>query len=584
VRDHLAPPRAAAVALPAGILGAASLLTLALSGTACAPASAPPSKNAGLEAAFSSLDAFVARTMREEGTPGLALAITDRDRLLRVSTYGFADIGARVALRPEHLFQIGSISKSFTALCLLQERDAGRFDPRKPISVYLPWFRVHTKYAPITGHHLLSHTAGIPGDRDDIPPSTISYEAWALRERRTGYPPGVHYAYSNIGFQVLGCALSEIAGETYANIVRKRIFEPLGMSASVASMTHDLYPRLAVGYRTLYDDRPSRPSHPLLPAPWEEYNWGDGGVASTPADLAAYLRMLLNRGAGPQGRIVSEEGFKLLIQRAIPMEGGWYYGNGMSVREEQGRTIIGHSGGMLGFSSMLLGDLDEGVGTVVFVNGPGEPRTVAEYALSVVRAVRRGQEIPPLPPEDVPARIPKAPEYAGEFVSPGGGKLLLEAEGEQLLLLHEGRRIALERQEGEDAFLVDHPDFALFPLRFGRAGGFVVEAFHGPRWYPNARYAGPRRFQVPPAWTAYPGHYRCTNHWEPNIRVILRKGNLWLVTPEGEERALTPAPGGIFRVGNGKYTADELRFDAVLHGQALRANLSGVDYFRAFTP
>lgn len=68
--------------------------------------------------------------------------------------------------------------------------------------------------------------------------------------------------------------------------------------------------------------------------------------------------------------------------------------------------------------------------------------------------------------------------------------------------------------------------------------------------------------------------------------MILPKGGLWLVTPEEEaaeeERAL--APGGIFRVGNGQYTADELRFDAVLHGQALRANLSGVDYYRAFTP
>src|SRR5919108_4340913 len=80
------------------------------------------------------IDELVARQMRQDRTPGVALAITSREGTLMVSTYGFADLRARVPLTPAHLFEIGSISKSFTALALLQQREAGRFDPESPIT------------------------------------------------------------------------------------------------------------------------------------------------------------------------------------------------------------------------------------------------------------------------------------------------------------------------------------------------------------------------------------------------------------------------------------------------------------------
>jgi len=151
-----------------------------------------------------------------------------------------------------------------------------------------------------------------------------------------------------------------------------------------------------------------------------------------------------------------------------------------------------------------------------------------------------------------------------------------------LILRYGDELIALERR-GPDRFYVDHPDFALFLLRFRREKGKVVEAFHGPDWYTNDRYAGPTTFDHPQKWDAYPGHYRSHNPWLTNFRVVLRKGGLALIAPSGDEEPLVPLGDGIFRVGEEERSPERIRFDAILNGQALRANLSCGDYYRTFT-
>ncbi len=541
------------------------------------------SAGADLEPAFARIDALVERQLKAERIPGLAMAITSRDRLLRVKTYGYADLAARTPLTPDHLLEIGSVSKSFSAIALLQERDAGRFDPRAPVTRYLPWLRINSRFAPITGHDLLSHTAGLPAERDDI--LAPLYQAVALAGRPTGWAPGKHYEYSNIGYQILGLILEELDGKPYPEIIRRRIFEPLGMSASEPAITHDTRRRLAVGHEPAYDDRPDHPSRPLAPATWLEYGAGDGSIAATPADLAAYLRTLLARGAGPRGRLLSEESFGLLVQRAIPTDDGGYYGYGLIVEERDGRTLIRHTGGMVGYYSMILGDLDEGLGVAVQINGPGDRKPIARYALAAVRAAIRGEGIPALPPDDA-TQVPNAGEYAGEYVSPDGKRLTLAAEGDRLLLAHAGTRLALEPRD-EDRFYVPHPDFALFLLAFGREKGAVGEAWHGGDWYAGPRYSGPRAFQRPRAWDAYPGHYRSQDPWSSNFRIVLRKGALWLVTPEDtaeDELRLTPLGPGVFRVGDATYPAGTVRFDGVVRGKAQRATFSGEAFYRTFTP
>ncbi|MGH9805410.1 MAG: serine hydrolase domain-containing protein [Candidatus Acidiferrales bacterium] len=544
-----------------------------------------------LQRAYERVDSFVARHMDANGTPGLALAVTSRNGLLRVATYGFADLKARRPVTPETLFEIGSISKSFTAIALLQLREEGKFDPQAPVTRYLPWFEIPTQFEPITGHHLLSHAAGLPRDRDDVYFSR--YAVYALREQRTGYAPGSKYAYSNIGYQVLGTILTELEKKPHAEILRRRILDRVGMKASDPVITFETHKRLAVGYIPLYDDRPAHASHPLVEAPKFEYFAGDGSVAATPADLAAYLRMLLNRGAAPGGRVLSEESFRLLLQPVAKINDKSHYGYGLITRQEDGHTLIAHSGGMVGFAAQLLGDLEAGVGVVAFVNGPGRPGAVAEFALKAVRAALEGQELPPLPEAGSSGKAEKTAGYAGAYTAPDGNTLTFEAAGTDLLLLYDGEKVVLEPR-GEDRFFAPHRDFAFHLIKFGRrektaAGssppspGDVVEVEYGSDWYAHPRYNGPRQFDVPAAWRGFAGHYRSANPWSSNVRVLLRQGKLWLAEPSGGEEELVELAPGLFQVG-AEETPERVRFDSLVDGQALRLNLSGLDFYRTLTP
>ena len=534
------------------------------------------------DAAYKLIDSYAARQMKAEQVPGLVLAITDRNRLLRVSTYGYADVKTKLPTTPETLFEIGSISKSFTAIALLQLREQGKFDPRQPITRYLPWFSVHSNYRPITGHDIMTHTAGLPRDRDDVPSSL--YQAAGVRDRWTGYEPGKYFAYSNIGYQIMGNVLQQITGKPYAQTVRAQILQPLGMAHSDAVFTHDTYKRLAEGYAPLYDDRPYNPAEPLIPATWQEYAAGDGSIVSTAPDLAAYLRMLLNHGAGPNGRIISEESWKLLTQQAVkvPGEENTYYGYGISSREVEGHRYIGHSGGMIGYSSRIEGDLDSGLGVVALENAPLGPDDIASFALKVVRAAQERRTLPPLS-EEAPV-IQDAAEYAGTYTATDGRSFVVTNDGRQLSLDYRGQKMMLQPR-GENSFFVDHPEFALFNLRFGRDKGKIVEAFYGGEWFTNERYVGLRQFPSPPEWANYVGHYRAAHSWFNNFRIVLRKGKLWLIAPEGEEMALTPTPGGYFAVADeGRPARERLTFDTPVHGKTQRATLSGLAYYRTFTP
>lgn len=534
-----------------------------------------------LEAAFAHFDAYIARQMETSPMPGLAVALTDRERLLRVAGYGFADRTARTPVTPGTLFEIGSIGKSFTSLVLLQEHTAGRLDLHAPVTDYLPWFQVQSNYPPITLHHLLSHTAGIITGSDFAPSS--GYEVWALRETATCCPPGTFFHYSNAGYKALGLALEAVLGQSYAEIIQERILDPLEMRDSAPTITNAIRSRLAVGYSRFYDDRPLPLDQPLAPATWLEYGLADGSIAATAGDMAAYVRMLLNRGQGPNGPLLAPEGFALMTQRVTPAWGdAIFYGYGLIISEFDGLTTISHAGGMVGYSSMIMADMDNGLGVVTLVNVPSDPSEIARFALQTLRAVRAGADLPALPPRPDRTRIANAGDYAGTYTS-ATRTLRLEANGERLILHYGAADIVLE-QRGPDAFYVDHPDFALFLLRFGREAGQVVEAFHGADWYTGEAYAGLTSFAYPQEWLAYPGHYRSHNPWFANIRVVLRKGELALIYPGGDEAILAPLGHAVFRIGADERSPERIRFDTIVEGAALRATISGCDYYRFFTP
>lgn len=532
---------------------------------------------------FRLIDRYITQVMQETGTPGLALGITDRNGTLRVATFGYSDLSAKKLLTPHDRFEIGSVSKSFTSLALMQLAAQGKFDPRKPITTYLPWFSIQSKYRPLTGEDLLTHTGGLPADRDDIPSSMA--QAYNLRERATGSAPGTYWSYSNIGYQTMGYVLGAIAGKPSAQVVQEKLLTPLGMTETQGWWTHADRPSMVVGYETQYDDRPRRANDPLFPGTWLEYAGGDGAIISTAGDMVKYCRLLLNGGRGPGGEVVPARWFAEFAKPRHmddPPDSNSYYGYGIEILTRPGHHRLAHTGGMIGYYTALEVDLDSGLGAIVLVNGPSRPTSIAAFALKVMEAERAGTALPELPSPEDPFEVAHATDLAGTFTSTSGKSLTFEADSNHLFLIRGAERIPLE-SNGRDAVLGPADSFPLFPLWFRRGKGVVTHVTYGGEWYANAHYSGPKKFTHPAAWDGYVGHWRIAQDWESNFRVIERQGKLLYLSSGGDEEAMTLLPNGEFRVGDAQ-SAERLKFDQVAGGKALRANYSGMLYYRSFTP
>ena len=314
----------------------------------------------------------------------------------------------------------------------------------------------------------------------------------------TGFAPGEHFAYSNVGYDLLGLVLEAIDRQPLAAVLRRRLLDPMGMSASEPVITNAIRPRMAVGYAPMFDDRPFPLRGTLAEAPWVEFGEGAGSVSSTATDMGKYLAMLINRGRVVQGssptvsegldrgRIVGEESFKLFVTPAIkaPFWGeDASYGYGLWVSEVEGRTLLRHTGGMVAFSSAMHVDVTSGIGAFASVNANlagYRPNVVAKYALDLLRATMDGKDLASAPSTSTfPDQVPNAADFAGTFTSVDGTKLMLTAEGGKLRLTVGTQTVALERAGG-DRFIVKHPEFDLFALEFARERNAVVEAFHGP--------------------------------------------------------------------------------------------------------
>ncbi len=539
----------------------------------------------GLDRAFEEIDRYLERRIEEVNIPGLAVAVTDREKTLRASTFGYAEVASGTPVQPGTMFEIGSIGKSFTNIALMQLHDEGRLDLQAPVSRYLPWFEVQSDYAPITTHHLMTHTAGLVSGTD-IGAHGL-YEAWALRDSRAVAPPGEYFRYSNVGYKTLGFLLEEVDGRPYPDAIQARVLDPLGMSDSHPVIGFETRKRAAVGYRSFYDDRPEHRDHGLVPALWTEYGVGDGCQASTAGDMAVYLKMLMNRGAGPAGRVMSEESFRLMAQRVIATQqwGGANYGYGLTLADVDGHTYLGHGGSATGFVSAMIADLDDGIGVVVLVNGLVASYGAVGMAMHLLKLLRAGlsqQEMPPPPTVADPALVSNAADYAGIYDG-DGERLALTARGSRLVLEWRGQDVVLQRR-GEDNFYLPHPELEHFLLEFGRDGGRIVEAFHGPGWYVGASYSGPGSFDHPVEWDGFLGHYRTYNFGLTNFRIVLRKGALLLLYPTGSHEPLIPLGDGLFRIGDDLRSPETLGFDSVASGRALRAVYSGCPYYRTYTP
>ena len=529
-------------------------------------------------AAFTLLDRYVEQYLQDMNAPGLTLCLADAGGVQRVCAYGLGDTARRVPLAADELFHIGSITKSFLGLCLLQLRDEGKLDLHRPIREYLPWLRFDAATRPLTAHDLLTHSAALPDGALFPADPAFRYRATAA--------PGTFFHYCNMGYEALGCLLAQLDGRPLGESFRARVLSPLGMTATEPAITLDVFERIAASYQATYNDRPYPRRGRLSQSPPIAMSAASGCIASTARDMGAYLTMLINRGAAPAGRIVSQAGFELFSHPHIAADefgpAAWY-GYGIAVDRLEGHVRLRHTGGMVSFASALEVDLDAGVGAFASINAMQgyRPRPVAEYALRLMRACREGVALPELPPRNPASRVQTAADYAGHYAGSGGRALEFSAEGDRLFLMHEGVRVTLEPSlDPEDAFTVLHPQFAHYEILFGRAGtdgkGPVTDAGWGEDWYAAAGYTGPHDFKTPVEWQRYTGHYRNEDPWIGSARLVLRKDKLWLngVVP------LEAAAGGRFYLRNEPQSPEWISFSDIVNGKAMRMRLSGTDLTR----
>jgi len=521
-----------------------------------APTAAQERRGVDREAALADIRAIVEGA---SGDSALIVAITDRDRTIMVAAHGYADIDRRIAVTADTRFAIGSISKSFAAVALMQMADEGRFDPDAPIARYLPDFHVRGSYAPITGASLMSHTSGLPNYLANV--ASMRFLITALADFEPRYAPGEHFWYSNSGYQLLGYAAEAVDKRPFPMIVQQRILDPLGMTATAPQIDDRQRRQMATSYERA-------PNGDLVIAPWFEHIAADGAIVSTAPDMTAYARMLLARGRAPKGRLLSDRAFSRII---TPVRDDYGYGFDIA---ERGKMLF-HTGSIMGFQAYFAVHLEHGLGIVILGNGP------ADRALRD-RIVARLFGTAPNPGPDLQWR--GVENFAGRFVGPGGKALEFQpGPSGDLLVVDGGKILPLARigREGWGAHLTPAGPRAF--LFFREASGEVLEVVDGDATF--VRAGGTPAQVAPTSYRPLVGRYSAHGEEGPSVRIYARGGKLMMSYADSSlPMSLVEDEPGRFRFESPTYSPEWLQFDTIAEGKAQRLLLNGVPLYRIELP
>jgi CubicO group peptidase (beta-lactamase class C family) len=321
------------------------------------------------------IDGYVEQQMRRLNIPGVSLAIVEGDQIVHLRGFGKARPGGE-APTPQTPFFIGSLTKSFTALAVMQLVEARKIELDAPVQRYLPWFRVADPQAPsqMTVRHLLNQTSGLPmslgladlGDFDSSSDAT-ERQVRALSTLKLTRPVGAKFEYSNTNYNVLGLIVEAASGEPYSDYIQQHIFNPLDMSHSYTSKAIAQQNGLAMGHRYWF-------GHPF-PAPNLSIPPGSlpsGQLISSTEDMAHYLIAYLNGGRYGDRQILSPAGIAEMHRPAAEInEMGLslgHYGMGW-ISEGTGESrIVSHSGIVPDFGAFMALVPEQRKGIVLLFN------------------------------------------------------------------------------------------------------------------------------------------------------------------------------------------------------------------------
>ncbi len=361
-----------------------------------------------------------------ERIPGVSVALVADQDLVWTQGFGYADVARRVPANPDTIYGICSISKLFTAIAVMQQRDAGKLRLDDPVVEYLPYFTLKptsTDDPPTRIRDLLTHSGGVPRESahnywdapDFIFPTKEELIA-GLAGQRMLYPPERYYQYSNLGMTLAGEIVERVTGTPYEEYVRHAILEPLKLGQTTTSLPEaERGRRLATGYGPLTregtrDTTPFYQAKAITPA---------AGLASTVKDLGAFaawqFRLLRNGGEEVLKAATLRE-----MQRVQWMDPDWRTtrGFGFRVRRDGSETLVGHFGSCPGYRTEITLNPRRRLATVVMINAMNVDTEEVSTQLLRVAGAALGE--PGKPVVGAKAPDPDLERFAGLYRSVWG--------------------------------------------------------------------------------------------------------------------------------------------------------------------
>jgi CubicO group peptidase (beta-lactamase class C family) len=520
--------------------------------------------------AVEALKAFAGKELNAYGYPGISIALVDARGFAATLSMGVADIGFRTPVTSRHLFQIGSISKSIVSLAIHSLAHAGRLRLTARVAEILP--DAPLPDAPITVQHLLNHSSGLPSDTP-LFPRVPGGRLWI------GHDPGTRYAYSNIGYGILGLVAERASGKDFPALLRDLVLSPLGMVGAEPAIRTTDRERFATGHVAFRDRFPPAPGARLAPAPWVDIDDPAGSVAATASDMSHYLRFIISLGTGVGNPLFSDSMAARFLAPGIdaPEYGaGGRYANGLVHVDVEGRRCLQHTGGMIGFSSALFIDPASGVGCYASVNVGGtgyRPRQIARYGCALLSAVR-GAGALPTAPSAATEDSTDAGRYVGQYHGEHAEPLLIRRVGGSLGVLYRNRETLLHRL-GEGVFASNDPDLWFHPFHFdaGERGGMTL--WWGERLY--GRGAPVVTPPVPETLRAMTGLYLSYDPWVGAASIVARGNTLWI---EGDG-PIVPVADGSWRYRDENRGAERVWFQNRIGSRYHGLSLSGIELRRS---
>lgn len=372
---------------------------------------------------YADLQIKLKRSIKRHGVPGASIAILKGRRVVAAAAAGVTNVDTQVPVTTDTVFQIGSITKVFTATLIMQLVDDGLLSLDTPIVEYLPELRIADAATRrgVTARHLLTHTSGIDGDffvdsgRGD---DAIARLIPMMTLLPSVFPLGTKVSYCNVGFAVLGRVIEVLRRETYDQAMRRRIFRPLGMTHAMTLPEEALRHRCAIGHVASPKD-PKRP----MPAPMTHLPHGLKSAGTMPAmsapDLLRFASAHLERGRiGDGKRLLSAASATAMQRQQVRLQK--YaptfisaFGLGWALHDFDGHKVVGHDGGTIGQYSFLRISPQKRVAVAMLTNG-GDAQSVYDEIVATTFGDEIRKREPVLPPIDRSLRIdPK--RYVGRY-------------------------------------------------------------------------------------------------------------------------------------------------------------------------